>query len=291
MGFRAALTTLSYKLKSIVGTKELQFHAKKLNELMAEDYIRTHLYQNPRYQDPKKLNQYEFQAFSQSGEDGIVEEIFKRIGVTNRYFVEFGAANGLWNNTAYLLMQGWQGLWIEGDARGVGVIQQKFAPYISRNTLAVQQAMITRDNIQQLFGSGKVPKELDLLSIDIDGNDYWVWEAISDYTPRVVVIEYNPVFRPPVSWVMRYNPTHVWGGTSYYGASITALEKLGTAKGYCLVGCDFLGSNAFFVRSDLVKDKFAEPYTAENHFEPPRYFLLKDSGHPRDIGDFGQIEE
>ena len=125
-----------------------------------------------------------------------------------------------------------------------------------------------------------------MLSIDIDGNDYWVWKAIDSYSPRVVVIEHNSVFRSDVEWIMSYNPNNIWNGSSYFGASLKSLEKLGNQKGYRLVGCDFTGVNAFFVRNDLVGDKFFEPFTAENHYEPPRYFLQNVNGHRKDFGVF-----
>ncbi len=127
-------------------------------------------------------------------------------------------------------------------------------------------------------------RRFDLLSIDVDLNTYWLCKAITNYEPRVVVVEYNALFPPPVEWVVRYDPMSAWDGTCYFGASLKSLENLGTLKGYRLVGCDVTGVNAFFVRQDLVEDKFLRPFTAENHYEPMRYlqsFLL-----PRDFRPF-----
>ena len=103
----------------------------------------------------------------------------------------------------------------------------------------------------------------------------------------MVVIEYNAIFGPSAAWLNEYNPTHSRTslvGTMYFGASLKALEMLGQAHGYRLVGCDFLGVNAFFVREDLLQDKFCQPYTSENHYEPSRLFLYRRSGPPRRIG-------
>jgi hypothetical protein len=225
----------------------------------------------PKYDDPKKLNRYEFKVFSQNGEDGIVAEIFRRISTTNRYFVEFGSGNGSENNTALLLRQGWTGFWIDGDTSFVNEAKERFRPDVESNRLTVKDAFITAENIEDLFRESKVPEEFDLLSIDIDRNDYYVWEKISHHRPRAVVIEYNSTFPPMMSWVVPYDPK-AWGWSEYgNGASLKALEELGTKKGYSLVGCELCGVNAFFVRNDLLGDHFAAPYTTENHYEPFRW--------------------
>jgi hypothetical protein len=101
----------------------------------------------------------------------------------------------------------------------------------------------------------------------------------------VVVVEYNAVIPPGLDWKVRYAPDRVWDGSHNFGASLKAFELLGTQLGYSLVGCDFIGVNAFFVRSDLVADKFAAPFTAENHYEPPRYVFLHRRAHPVSILD------
>ena len=147
--------------------------------------------------------------------------------------------------------------------------KQHFRPEIEDHKLTVMQAFITAENIEELFGRGEVPKEFDLLSIDIDRNDYHVWEKISSYRPRVVAIEYNSLYPPTMSWVIPYDPKAYWDGTTRTGQA-EALEELGTKKGYRLVGCTLSGMNAFFVRDDLLGDHFAAPYTAENHYEPGR---------------------
>jgi len=100
------------------------------------------------------------------------------------------------------------------------------------------------------------------------------------------VIEYNATFRPDTEWIMKYDPNAVWNKTSYFGASLKSLELLGNRKEYSLVGCNFIGLNAFFVRNDLTADKFAAPFTADNHYEPLRYHLWRKAGHPRGFGDF-----
>lgn len=238
------------------------------------------------YQDPKRLMRYEYQVFSQSGEDGIIHEIFKRIGETNRYFVEFGVGDGLESNTASLLLKGWRGLWIEGDSAFSKTIRENLKKVIGSSQLHFQNLFVTPDNIETFFREAGVPREFDLLSIDIDGNDFWVWKAVQDFSPRVVVIEYNAALGPDFEWVMDYNPDHFWDSTANEGASLKSLEMLGAEKGYRLVGCNLIGVNAFFIREDLLGDNFAAPFMSENHFEPPRYFLKRNVGHPRSFKMF-----
>jgi hypothetical protein len=244
--------------------------ARLMNDLLSQ----------PKYQDSLRLTRFEAKVFAQNGEDGIIAEIFNRIGMTSRNFVEFGSADGMENNTVFLLRQGWSGLWLDGDKDAIKRAQGYFAPEIKAGRLKADTAFITAENIEQLFASHDVPKEFDLLSIDIDRNDYHVWKAIQAYRPRVVVIEYNGIFSPGIDWVVDYKADAWWDGTCKFGASLTAYENLGRQKGYSLVGCTVAGVNAFFVRNDLVQNKFCAPYTARNHYEPPRYWMTW-GGHPR----------
>jgi hypothetical protein len=281
------LKALILKFFSVAGIVAIDSNVEKLTPLAVEDFIQKHLFNNPKYSDPRKLNRYERKSFSQNGEDGIINEIFKRIGTSNRFFVEFGVGNGLENNTVFLLFQDWKGVWIEGNPKQVRFMKTKFASVIATEQLRLQQAFIDSETIESLFKRNEVPAEFDLLTIDIDGNDYWVWQAIKNYSPRVVVIEYNATFGPEAPWVMKYDPSHVWDKSCYFGASLKALEQLGIQKGYRLVGCNFAGVNAFFVREDLLSDAFLAPYTSENHFEPARYYLgASPSGHCPNFGQF-----
>jgi hypothetical protein len=235
----------------------------------------------PRYADPRRLLRYGFKVYSQCDEDGIIQEIFKRIETTNRIFVEFGVETGKECNTVKLLLEGWRGLWLDGDDKNFEQINTRFKSLVDSGHLAVRRSHITAENINALISDGGLRGPIDLLSIDIDNNDYWVWKAIDVVAPRVVVIEYNATLRPPLSLVVPYNPQQTWSGSNYFGASLGALVKLGRAKGYRLVGCNFSGTNAFFVREELAKDLFLDPPTAEEHYEPPRYyFSLLKAGHP-----------
>jgi hypothetical protein len=245
-----------------------------------------------RYQDPRRLLRHGYKVHSQTDEDGILQEIFRRIGTTNRRLVELGVGNGLENNTLFLLLQGWGGLWIEGDARKAAFIRRKLAPLIAHGTLAVDQQVISATNADACIAAHGAEGEIDLLSIDLDGNDYHVLKAIGSVSPRVVVAEYNAKFPPQVAWVMAQNERHRWDGSDYFGASLQSLAQMMDARGYKLVGCNITGVNAFFVRADQVnEERFCPPFTAENHYEPPRYFLLAgfSAGHRANFGPFEPI--
>lgn len=238
---------------------------------------------DPRSREPRRLQRYAFQVNSQYGEDGIIHEIFRRIKTSNRVFVEIGVGDGVENNTTFLFAQGWRGFWIDGS----DAFRQTINAHSDLQTddLTTCVAFVDRENVAGLFARLSVPKDFDLLSIDIDQNTFYVWEALHAYAPRVVVVEYNAAIPPDVDWKVHYVANRTWNKTQNFGASLKAFEKLGSQRGYSLVGCDFNGINAFFVRNDLVADKFAEPFTAENHYEPPRYRSFYRQGHARTILD------
>jgi hypothetical protein len=239
---------------------------------------------NERYRDPRRLLVHGAQYWSQNYEDGMIAEIFRRIGVKAKTFLEIGVGDGRENNTAALVAMGWSGWWIDGDQKACDKISAKLreTPTVATR-LKVRQAFVSPEKIAGLLEELGVPAEVDLFSLDIDLDTYHVWVALKQFRPRLVVVEYNAAFPPDQVWVHPYHPGRIWDGTQTFGASLKAFERLGADFGYALVGCDILGNNAFFIRNDLVADKFVAPYTAENHHEPPRYHLLSRSGHPSSL--------
>lgn len=206
---------------------------------------------------PRLLAKAEERISSQNGEDGVLDAIFEMIGTTNRYFVEFGCEDATQCNAAYLLRSGWRGLFMDGAG-------------ISGNPLAtVHEEFVTAENVNALFAKYDVPNAFDLLSIDVDGNDYHIWNALT-FRPRVVVIEYNAHVGPAQALVMPYNPAFVWDGTDYFGASLRAMRDLGTAKGYELVYCESSGVNAFFVARECLAPGFEGP-PIEAVYRAPNY--------------------
>lgn len=242
--------------------------------------IKWHQLTSERLENPKCLERYGYKSYSQNDEDGIIEEIFNRVGTTNKVFVEFGVENGLESNAHLLLFKGFSGLWIEGSEEFYSSLCGKFHPVIEMGQLQVICEFITKENINDLIERAGIHGEIDLLSIDLDGNDYYIWDAIDIVKPRVVVIEYNGKFPPSVEWVMAYDENHIWDGTDWHGASLKALENLGRKKGYQLVGTGINGANAYFVKEELAGDKFILPANAETLFNPARFGIQHTVGHP-----------
>jgi len=227
-----------------------------------------------RLKESLYLEQFGYKVYSQNDEDGIIEEIFDRIGTTNKKFVEFGVQNGLESNGHFLLHKGWQGLWIEGSRRYCNKIRKLFKKPLEQKQLLLVNAFITVENINELINMNFTEQQIDLLCIDIDGNDYHIWNAIKCVSPRVVVVEYNSVFPPKHEWVMPYNANHVWDKSDYMGASLKSFEILGKNLGYQLVGTNLNGVNAFFVKKELAKDLFVLPAIADNLYNPARYNIV-----------------
>jgi len=227
-----------------------------------------------RLQNPLYLEQFGYKVYSQNDEDGIIEEIFNRIGITNKTFIEFGVQNGLESNGHFLLHKGWRGLWIEGSKKYCEKIQKIFKGPLKQKQLTLANSFITAENINEIIGKNFATPQIDLLSIDIDGNDYHVWKAIKCVSPRVVVIEYNALFPPKHEWIMPYNASHVWDKSDNMGASLKSLETLAETLGYQLVGTNLNGTNAFFVKKELTGDLFILPATSEKLYNPARYNVV-----------------
>jgi hypothetical protein len=236
---------------------------------------------NPRYRDPQRLLAYGAQFWSQNDEDGMIAEIFRRIGVTTKTFLEIGVGDGSENNTTALLAAGWTGWWIEGSEKDCHSISKRLAEMPAlKARLKLHQAYVQPNTIATLLADLEVPTEIDLFSLDIDLNTYHIWAALDKFRPRVVVVEYNAGIPSDLSWIHPFQPDGIWDLSQAQGASLKAYELLGRKRGYSLVGCDLSGLNAFFVRDDLLGNHFAPPFTSENHYEPPRYFLTYRFGHP-----------
>lgn len=210
------------------------------------------------------LTPFELRVFSQNGEDGVLAEILRRVGVASRFFVEIGAASSEANCLLLADVFGWHGLFLDASDKQVTLLQAKYA---SAAGVTVRQARVTPENIERTFAAAAVPEQLDVLSIDVDGDDYHLWEAVDASRPRIVVIEYNAALGAERELIQPRGETV---GTAFYGASIRALESLAARKGYRLVHTELTGNNAFFVRDDLPGDF---PPSADVPRRAPNYFL------------------
>lgn len=231
-----------------------------------------------RYADPKSLARFNRRMYSQQGEDGVIAEIFGRIGARDRTFLEFGIGDGRENTTRFLLERGWRGYWLEGYPEHVAHAREFFRSYIDSGQLSILESFITAENINDLLDQIGVPQELDYMSIDIDYNTAHVWKAMNRRS-RAACVEYNCTLPPNEAVGVPYHPDAMWDGTAWYGASLKVFEQIGRDKGMALVGCDLVGVNAYFVRHEEATGKFREPFTAETHYEPPRFYSF-GSQHP-----------
>ena len=186
--------------------------------------------------------------FSQSDEDGITLEIVKRIGLSAGSCIEIGSGNGLENNTLVLLATGWNAIWIDG-------VDLAFDPNINPSKLVYSKTFITRENVCEITNDLQKSFEngVELISVDIDGNDGFIVEAllVGGYRPSVFIVEINEVFSPPIVFKQNYREDYVWDKSRNYGWSLQAFVDLFTQYGYQLVACNpQTGVNAFFVRND-----------------------------------------
>ena len=217
----------------------------------------------------------EAQVFSQNGEDGVIAEILDRIGVQEQFFVEFGIGKGRVGNCVFLAdVLAWSGVFIECDQSSFAALNAKYRHNQKVSTL---DDLVTPENIDRLLIQAGCPVDVDIASIDVDGQDYWIWEALSCVRPRIVVIEYNSGLPADDELVEPKGRTGGWDNTDYFGASIAALVRLGRAKGYTLAHQEMAGVNAFFVRDDL-RDKLGEITPTPR---TPNYWL-RGGRHPVD---------
>jgi hypothetical protein len=200
------------------------------------------------------LVQYEYSYLSQNGEDGIIRFLFSQIGFESRRFVEFGFAATQCNSLRLILQENFKGLLMDGARENCDFFNRA-ARNFRIDGVEAYCTFLNRDNLNQTIVEHGISGEIDFLSLDVDGNDYWLWQALDCVSPRVACIEYNAGIGPSLSWTVPYDPgferyaKHPSG--FFHGASLKALESLGQRKGYRLVGCDSTGTNAFFLRQDV----------------------------------------
>jgi hypothetical protein len=212
----------------------------------------------------------EFQVYSQWGEDGIIQHLIRHMRVPRKVFVEFGVEDYTEANTRFLVVNNdWAGLVLDGGEANIGAIRRDEIYW--RHNLKAVQAFITRENINDLLREHGVTGEIGLLSVDIDGNDYWVWEAIDAVMPAIVIVEYNSRFGAERAVTVPYDPGFVrhkaHHSCAYYGASLPALVALGKRKGFAFVGSNSSGNNAFFVRRELLAAPLRELTVAEGYVQ------------------------
>lgn len=243
--------------------------------------------------DSAALGDHELSIYSQEGVDGLLLQIFSKIGAVRRRFVEIGCGDGRECNTANLSLNlGWSGALIDSDELRLASARKFYGRMLQHKSAEVRivNAHLTPENVNQVVAAAGESGEIDLLSTDVDGNDYWIWKALSVVEPRVVVAEYNASFGPEAAVTVPYDPNFECSKAHpsgfYHGASLAALSKLGAAKGYALVAVESQGVNAVFVRQSLAEGVFPTLHSIEAyvpHFQrgkkmgqAEQYALIKD---------------
>lgn len=242
-------------IRAMVGQRDIRRDSRENRLLMGEVLLelKRNLWNSLSF-SPDNWDEIGFRVFSQSNEDGLIQYLINHIEISNKTFIEFGVENYLQSNTRFLLLHNnWSGLVMDGSKENIEYVKRDLISMMY--DLEAVSAFITKENINDLIRARGFDEEVGILSIDIDGNDWWVWRAIDCIRPCIVICEFNPIFGsnttisvPYKSDFFRYN-SHYSG--LYWGASLGAYVELGKKKGYKLVCINQLGHNAFFVREDM----------------------------------------
>ena len=268
-----AIEGLPSALKDIART--LRRLVKILEETQQDKVIKSWGLQVNRTQNPLTANPRRY--FSQADEDGILEEIIARTGTSKSpTFIEYGVGDGSECNTVALLSKGWSGIWVSGEELG-------FTPHTNGRLNFVKE-WITADNIVSLTETALrnlAIQNVDVLSLDLDGNDIHFTRALLEYgiRPTVWIAEYNARFSPQSRWSMPYDPNHSWGADDYFGASLASLADLMSQFDYFPVACSAQGANVFFVSGKFAANFQDVPKNLEELYCPPLYRLAPQWGH------------
>lgn len=214
------------------------------------------------------LEEIEFKVFSQWGDDGIIQWLISNLHIPHKTFIEFGVADYEEANTRFLMMNNnWAGFVIDSSSRNIKRIVA--SDYFWKYDLQAISAFVDRDNINTLLLRSNFDKNVGILHIDLDGNDYWIWEAIHVVEPVVAILEYNSVFGPTRAIAVPYDSAFDRAdkhySNLYFGASLAALCHLSNVKNYAFIGCNSAGNNAFFIRRDKLPSSIKELTPAEGY--------------------------
>lgn len=236
---------------------------------------------------PESLAQVEFRVYSQFGDDGIIQWLISHLDSLPKRFVEFGVEDYTEANTRFLMVNnGWRGLVMDGSKSNIERLRRR--PWFWRCDLEARACFLTRENVEEQILSWANGHDIGILHIDVDGNDYWLWEALNRVQPSVVIMEYNAIFGAERAITVPYRAdfarlsAHHSG--QYYGASLEALTHLASAKGYALVGTNSAGNNAYFVSRALLNDQVRE-IPVVDAYTPPIFRESRDARGNLDYRD------
>ena len=276
----------SKKIQNFLGLDEIKQNIKDLKVLNGKKISKY----NASLKS-ENLNDYEFKVFSQFGEDGIIQFLIKNINLSCNKFIEFGVENYEEANTRFLMENNnWSGLIIDSSLENIEHIKNQY--YYWKHDLKVINEFITKENINEILKKNNFIGKIGILSIDLDGNDYWIWNSIDLVDPDIIIVEYNARLGNQSSLTIPYNSNFKRENNSkknIYGASLSALYKLGKEKGYELVGTNSNGNNAFFVKKDKIKNNNIKPQSPKQCFHI-NSFSEKRDGLGRIVKEVDKIE-
>jgi hypothetical protein len=266
-----------YLFFSIKALYELHENQERVIDYISESRdVLISLNTSERYRQSKNsFNHYGGSFFSQGDEDGYTLEILSRINLADKSFIEFGVGDGSENNTLILKAQGYRGAWVDAiENTKLGEIDSPEFHYYQNRVDSLNILQILEDFNHRLNSKPAV------MSIDLDGNDYWLWKVILEagYRPDLAIAEYNARFPIPIKWVMPEDSQHTWSGGDYFGASLQSLSNLFAKFGYTPIVCSINGSNVFFVRDEHLH-KFPEKCELKSVFQDPFFIFRKTKGH------------
>jgi hypothetical protein len=291
------LYKIKRRIKNFFDNQLVDLNSKNVDikRLIIENSIQNGRIWSSQLKDKKleSLNEAEFQVFSQWGDDGIIQYLINYLDIDNKTFVEFGVEDYLESNTRFLLINNnWSGLVIDGSEFNIAKIKNDEIYW--KHDLIAKSAFITKDNINQLIEVEGISGEIGLLHIDIDGNDYWIWKALTIVKPVIMIVEYNSVFgyerAITIPYEKDFNRTTAHFSNLYAGASLLALCDLAEERGYKFVGSNSAGNNAYFVKEDALKD--LKPLSAENGYVKSKFRESRDeAGNLTFIRSNARLEE
>jgi hypothetical protein len=222
------------------------------------------------------LSLFENKIFSQNGEDGVTMKLVELIYRGNNYnkgYLEFGVENGMECNTRILREKyGWRGLQMDGSNEN--------------NSINLRKEFITKENVVELFKKYNVPQKINVLSVDIDFNDFYcLKEILANYQCDIIICEYNATHLPTEDKIVVYDKNGRWDGSNYFGVSLLSLDKLGKKYNYSLIYCNKNGVNCFLVHNDIIKNnnlQFKNLGDIEKIYKPAGYSSGPNGGHPQD---------
>jgi hypothetical protein len=239
--------------------------------LQAKNNITLNLSKFPSDESSKRLFELEFKVFSQFGDDGIINWLINYLEIGNKKFIEFGVTDYIESNTRFLLMNdNWDGLVMDGSDEAIKNILNSH--YYWKHNLKAKQLWVTKENINEFITEYGYSGEIGLLHIDLDGNDYWIYKELTNVKPDIFIAEYNSIFELN-PWTIPYDSsfyrTSAHYSNLYWGSGLKPIYDLAIDRGYSFIGCNSAGNNAYFVRTDKMKD--LKPIYLENGYVCSKY--------------------